>query len=311
MRISMLIKVTCIACALAIGLAACGSGTSTSQAGTPASGQGSSNPSAPNQAAMQMNVSYGPLPDEVLDLCTPQNTSINHPGVILIHGGGWMSGNKSAFDSLCRLLAARGFVAATINYRLAPRYTWPDQLVDSQLAVRWLRSNANQYRLDPQRLCSLGSSAGGHLAVFLGVLTTIHPGDEAGLLANQSPHVSCVVDEFGPVDFTAPLGPGAVTPLHDLFGGATLQSNPTPFRDASPIFDVSSKSVPTLIIQGSRDQLVYPAQSQELLRALQKQGVPVNYISYNGGHGFSGLSRQQLVAIEQQAISFLMKQTQA
>lgn len=306
MRISLLIKITSIACVLVIGLAACDNSTSTTQAGTPAAGQGTSNPGGPNQASIQMDISYGPLPQEVLDLCTPQNSGTTHPGVILIHGGSWTGGEKSDFDTMCSVLAERGFVAATINYRLAPRFTWPNQLVDSQLAVRWLRAHANQYGLDPQRLCSLGSSVGGQLAVFLGVLSTIHPGDQAGLLANQSPKVSCVVDEFGPVDLTAPLGPASVTPLHDLFGGATLQSDPAVYRDASPIFDVSAQSAPTLIIQGSQDQLVYPAQSQELFQALQRNHVPVKYISYDGGHGFSGLTYDQEISYQQQAIAFLV-----
>lgn len=306
MRVSMLVKVTGVMCVLAIGLAGCSGAALTTPVGTPLASQGTPHPTTQFQVTTQMNVSYGPLPDEVLDLCTPQNSTINHPGVLLLHGGGWMSGDKSSYDALCRLLAARGWVAATINYRLAPRYTWPDQLVDSQLAVRWLRAHAAQYGLDPPRLCSWGSSAGGHLAVFLGVLASLHPGDEAGLLTTQSPHVSCVVDEFGPVDLTVPLGPGAVPVLRDLFGGATQESNPAVYRDASPIFAVSSQSAPTLIIQGSQDQVVDPGQSQELFQALQRLRITVDYISYDGGHGFAGLSQHQQAALEQRAISFLV-----
>jgi acetyl esterase/lipase len=289
----MLVKVTGVICVLAIGLAGCSGAAPTTPVGTPPAGRGTPRPTTQFQVTTQMNVSYGPLPDEVLDLCTPKNTTINYPGVLLLHGGGWMSSDKSSYDALCRLLAARGWVAATINYRLVPRYTWPDQLVDSQLAVRWLRSHAEQYGLDPQRLCSWGSSAGGHLAIFLGVLASLHPGDEAGLLTTQSPHVTCIVDEFGPVDLTVPLGPGAVPVLRALFGGATQESNPALYRDVSPIFDVSSQSAPALIIQGSQDQVVDPGQSQKLFQALQKHRIPVDYISYDG-------------APEQRAISFLV-----
>ena len=306
MRVSMRVKVTGIMCVLAIGLVGCSGAVPTTPVGTPPADQGTPHLTSQFQVTTQRNVSYGPLPGEILDLCTPKNTTSTPPGVLLLHGGGWMSGDKSSYDALCRLLAARGWVAATINYRLAPRYTWPDQLVDSQLAVRWLRAHAAQYGLDPQRLCSWGSSAGGHLAVFLGVLASIHPGDEADLLTTQSPHVSCVVDEFGPVDLTVPLGSGAVRVLGDLFGGATQASNPAVYRDASPIFAVSSQSAPTLIIQGSQDQVVDPGQSQELFHALQKHCIPVDYMSYDGGHGFAGLSRHQQAALEQRAISFLM-----
>lgn len=306
MRVLLLVKVTGVVCVLTIGLVGCSGTAQTTPVGTPTTGQSTSHPTTQFQVTTQMNVSYGPLPDEGLDLCAPKHTTINHPGVILLHGGGWMSGDKSSYDALCRLLATRGFVAATINYRLAPHSTWPDQLVDSQLAVRWLRAHAAQYGLDSQRLCSWGASVGGHLAVFLGVLPSIHPGDEASLLTTQSPHVACVVDEFGSVDLTVPLGSAAVPVLLDLFGGATQASDPAIYRDASPIFDVSSQSAPTLIIQGSQDQTVSPGQSQELFRALQRSRVPVHYISYDGGHGFAGLSQQQQNALEQQAISFLV-----
>src|SRR5262249_48619939 len=143
---------------------------------------------------------------ETLDLCRPAHTS-KQPGVILIHGGGWQNGAKAVHDPQCSQLAMRGFVAATINYRLAPQDRWPAPLVDVHLAVRWMRSQANVIGLDPTRLCSYGDSAGGHLAVFLGVLPTIHPGDEATTYANQSPSVGCVVDEFGPVDLATLTGP--------------------------------------------------------------------------------------------------------
>ncbi|HXR64306.1 MAG TPA: alpha/beta hydrolase [Ktedonobacteraceae bacterium] len=260
------------------------------------------------QPAIQSNTAYGPLPDERLDLCKPRNAPGTHPGVVLIHGGGWQSGDKSFFHTMCKNLAAQGFVAATINYRLAPRYTWPAQLVDAQLAVRWLRMHASQVGLDPRRLCAWGQSAGGHLAVFLGTLATIHPGDEANLLADQSPAVSCVVDAFGPVDLTAPLGVSARPLLLGLFGGVTLQNNRPLYRDASPIFDVSSHSSPTMIIQGTRDTLVLPGQSLELQHTLQQNHVFVEYRSYDGTHSYLGLSQQQVATIQSQAIAFLSAQ---
>src|SRR5689334_18158846 len=86
----------------------------------------------------------------------------------------------------CALLASRGFVAATIEYRLAPRNHWPAQLVDAQLAVRYLRSQSGALGLDAGRLCAWGESAGGHLAAFLGVLAGVWPGDEAGLYDGAS-----------------------------------------------------------------------------------------------------------------------------
>ena len=252
---------------------------------------------------------YGPLPGENLDLCFPTNASSLRPGVILIHGGGWTGGNKSTNDGFCSSLASQGFVAAAINYRLTPGYTWPAQLVDAQLAVRWLRAKANLIHLNPQRLCAYGTSAGAHLSIFLGTLATIHPGDEARLLANESPKVSCVVDEFGPTDLTqllsTPYQRSIVLPLmHNL----TLQKDPALYRDASPLFDVTPQSAAMLIIQGTEDTIVPPDQSLALQQSLRQAHIPVQYLSYKGGHGLIGLDQQQKDAIQAQILDFLIAQ---
>jgi acetyl esterase/lipase len=262
-------------------------------------------------AVVQSNVAYGPLPEETLDLCRPRDATGPRPGVILIHGGGWSSGDKSEYAGLCRRLATYGYMAATINYRLTPKHIWPTQLVDAQLAVRSLRANAITYGLDPRRLCSWGFSAGGHLAVFLGVLRTIHPGDQTALYADQSPAVSCVVDEFGPVDLLS-LQPTAFHSqiLRGLFGGAPASEDAAAYRDASPTFDVTAHSAPTLIVQGTQDQLVEAAQSRELWTLLQHAGVPTEYISFDGGHMFSGLSQQQQADITLQEIAFVAQHSQ-
>lgn len=261
------------------------------------------------QVITYSNVHYGPLPDEILDLCLPANAATPRPGIIVIHGGGWTGGGKGTYDGFCSYLASQGFVAAAINYRLAPAHIWPAQLIDVQLAVRWLRSQAHLIKLDPQRICSFGTSAGAHLAIFLGVLATIHEGDEAGVLANESPGVSCVVDEFGPTDLTAPLNTAYQRSiLSALLGAATLQSNPAIYRDASPIFDVSPHSAAMLIVQGDSDNVVPPSQSQELQKKLQQAQVPVQYISYMGGHGLSGLTQEQKDTIQTQVVAFLTTQ---
>src|SRR5690242_5770655 len=110
-------------------------------------------------AEVRRDVAYGPLAEERLDLCRPVGAAGARPGVVLIHGGGWRSGGRGQFAVECALLASRGFVAATIEYRLAPRNHWPAQLVDAQLvdaqlAVRYLRSQSGALGLDAGRLCA-------------------------------------------------------------------------------------------------------------------------------------------------------------
>ncbi len=264
-------------------------------------------PPARYQVEFRPDIAYGPLAEERLDLCLPQGAVDLRPGVILIHGGGWTNGDKGEFVRQCSLLASEGFVAATVNYRLAPAHIWPAQLVDVQLAVRFLRAHASELLLDPARLCSWGVSAGAHLAVFLGVLAQTHAGDQAALLADQSSAVSCAVDYFGIVNLlTYGVTQSQKGLLYLLLGGATPENNQALYEDASPLFLVSAQSAPMLIVQGTQDDVVPPEQSRALQQALQNHQVPVNYLSYAGGHGFSGLSGEQVQALENQSVAFLI-----
>jgi acetyl esterase/lipase len=256
-----------------------------------------------------INVPYGPLSAERLDLCLPTEKAQQHPGVLLIHGGGWTQGSSQGLDAYCIFLAQHGFVVGNMNYRLAetgqPATQWPAQLIDAQLAVRWMRWQAASLNLDPQHLCAWGTSAGGQLAVFLAALKRIQPGAEAQLLSDQAPTVSCVIDAYGPVDLTQPL-PG-IPSITTLFGGATLTSQPLLYRDASPIFALTSETAPILIVQGTQDTTVPPSQSQVLLRTLQRYKVPVQYISYKGGHSFHGLTYQQIMNLNLQILTYLIQ----
>jgi acetyl esterase/lipase len=250
---------------------------------------------------------YGPLPEERLEICRPQRAGGRHPAVVLIHGGSWLQGNLTDYRPMCAMLAARGFVALTINYRLAdsaqPRTQWPAQLVDAQLAVRWLRSRASALGVDPARICALGQSAGAQLAVFLGALHVIHAGDQAARLATYSPAVSCVVDDYGPVDLIS-LNEALTALL-----GSTPAASPARYRDASPVFAVDSRTAPTLIVHGMQDLIVPISQSLELRRVLQAHHVPVQLITYVGGHGLDSLPDQQAQALNARQIAFLVEQT--
>jgi acetyl esterase/lipase len=296
-----------------------GSATSTSATASPTlPALPSASPTPPllppiYRVAVHANINYNglDLQNENLDLCTPLGATGLRPGVILIHDIGAAIEDKSAYASLCSVLASQGFVAAAINFRMYPR-VWPAQLEDAQLAVRWLRAKAGQYNLDPSRLCAWGDSAGAYLSVFLGSLATNYPGDEANLLSNQSPQVSCVVDDFGFVDLTTlPNTAFWQSAFGFLFGqNASGQPLVTPstLHSASPIFSVNAQSAPTYILHGTLDTTVPLTQSQELQRALQQAQVPVSYHTYPGGHSFSELSPQQLNTIKRQIISYLMAQ---
>jgi acetyl esterase/lipase len=256
----------------------------------------------PRNARMLNAISYGPAPEEVADICLPDEAYTNAPAIIFIHGGGWIKGRQSGLDIVCQSAASHGLVGVTIQYRRSSTNSWPSQLEDAQLAVRWLRAHAGDYKVDPQRVCSWGTSAGAHLAVFLGVMQTTRPGDRANLYANEPSTVSCVVDMFGPVDLT---NPGKLQPRVSALIGSN--SDPNTAQDASPLFFVNSRTAPTLIVQGDNDKLVNSAaQSEKLYSALKEHGVSTQMLTYHGGHNFKGLSDDEVAHYDDIALQFVI-----
>lgn len=246
-------------------------------------------------------VSYGPLAAQKLDVCIPVDAN-RAPAVVMIHGGNWRFGDKRGFRGPCRLAALRGVVAASINYRLASDEDnrWPAQIVDVQLAVRWLRANADRFHIDAGHICAWGSSAGAHLAVFAGTAKRTIPGDFANELNRISSAVACVVDDAGPVDLT---DPDYRPPDRQLFGspGRTAELE----RAMSPLFQVGTGDPPTLVVHGRSDPLVPVEQAERLVQALQKSSVPVQAIFHTGGHGIGSLAPEKQRAIVQAEIAFI------
>jgi acetyl esterase/lipase len=255
---------------------------------------------------VRANIAYGPDPAQHLDLCIPPSGfPAGRPAVVMIHGGYWTVGDRQAYASPCRMAAGEGIVAATIDYRLAngdPHNYWPAQAVDAQLAVRWLRTHAAEFGIDPSRICALGDSAGGHIALFLGAVGHTVPGDDAGVLPGVSSQIACVVDNFGPADLTS----NNFWPPDKLLFGGDGQTRPADReRAASPLFLVGSGMPPVMIAQGSEDKNVPIDQSRQLVAALKQNHVPVRMTVFNGGHEFAGLPTKEAVAIIQSEFDFI------
>ena len=140
----------------------------------------------------------GGSPRQRLDLYLPDHAHAPMPAVLWIHGGAWECGDKNPCP--VRDFAERGYVIASIGYRLSDKAAFPSQLQDCKSAVRWLRAYAAEYGIDPTRIGVWGESAGGHLAALLGTTGFTRDFDEGDHL-DQSSEVQCVVNWFGPVDF--------------------------------------------------------------------------------------------------------------
>ena len=224
--------------------------------------------------------------DLKLDLARPAEGTGPFPAVVVIHGGAWRGGNKAMHRDILDRFAARGYVAISPQYRFCPEFVYPAQILDVKAAVRWLKGRAEAEHLDPDRIGAMGFSAGGHLALMLGV-TDADDGLEGDAPEGvPDTRVRAVVNYFGPTDLLATDIPAVSVPLiRDLLGGAPSE-NTDLAKLGSPVHFVTSDDPPILTFQGTKDPLVPYTQALVLLDAMTKVGEPgrVELIA-GGGHG--------------------------
>jgi acetyl esterase/lipase len=225
-----------------------------------------------------------------LDLSRPKEIEGLAPAVVCIHGGGWTAGNRAGWNGLCRQLAERGYIAVTITYRFAPQHPFPAAVNDAKAAVRWLRANAERLKIDPDRIGAMGDSAGGHLSQFLAVTGDVRSFDRDGDNLDQSSRIQCEVNYYGPNDMTRMYGmQSGVDKVVSQFVGGNLAQARHAHIMASPISWVTPEAAPTLIIHGTKDDVVPFDQAIWMRERLHAADVPVELLTIEGaGHGFGG-----------------------
>jgi acetyl esterase/lipase len=225
-----------------------------------------------------------------LDLARPKSGAGPFPAVICIHGGGFRAGKREGYDGLCIRLAQRGYVAMTVSYCLAPKFPFPAAIHDVKAAVRWARANAAKYHIDPDRIGVTGGSAGGHLAQFLGVTGDVQEFEGTGGNAERPSKVACVVNVYGPSDFTKSYGKSVdAAEVLPLFLGGNLHTARRMHIRASPLYWVTPNAAPMLCIHGTEDKYVAHEQAVWMVDRLKAAGVEAELLSLPGaGHGFRG-----------------------
>lgn len=213
------------------------------------------------------------------------------PLVVWIHGGAWRSGSKADVPILP--LVQRGFAITSVDYRLSPVAKFPAQALDLHAAIRFLRANAGAYGIDPDRIATAGSSAGGHLAALVGVSADVEEltGKRKKKEKTDS-QVGAVVSFYGASNLESILpqstahGRSVRVPALELLLGRLPDKEPRLARLASPVAHVDANDPPLLWIHGDADPQMPYAQAIEMRDAYAKVDLPVEMITVEGGlHG--------------------------
>ena len=211
-----------------------------------------------------------------IDLYKHRNLINPAPLLVFVHGGGWKGGKRSDYLVYLIDFAKKGYITATVSYRLKNDSIYPACVQDVSDAMHFLFSNAAKYGYDPNRVAMIGGSAGGHL-----VLMTTYDFKEPAIpldsvyLATRPHKVKCVVDIYGPVDMTTPYS--QTHPLVTGFIGHPYSDKPELYWEASPAKYLRVDLPPTLIFQGTSDNLVPVSQSDTLKARLDRFGVTNEY----------------------------------
>ena len=212
-----------------------------------------------------------------LDAHVPEGSG-PFPTAILVHGGGWVAGDKQQYITyIFQPLSDAGFAWFSINYRLAPKFRFPTDADDVESAIRFIKGNAGKFKVDPRRIALIGESAGGHLVSYIGARN------------KKDVRVGAVVSMYGIHDFVAAAVAWKPLPheLFDLFGITSVNADSAPLLiRASPVTYISKDMPPFLLIHGSKDEDVPYEQSVEMCGKMKKVGARCDLITIEGApHG--------------------------
>ena len=215
------------------------------------------------------------------DFYEPKSDSAraDRPAILAIHGGAWRGGDKAWGEQFAAELCPFGYVVFSINYRLSsePNATWPAQIEDVQNALKYIRANASRYRIDPNRIASLGMSAGGHLATMVALR------DDP---ASPNGRVSVAINLDGEHDMTMPPD-HVMADFEEIL--TAVMGHASPWSDAE-LRDISTVTfarpdVSILTVHGAGDDNVYVTQGERITAELQSKGAETEFVRIDGEEG--------------------------
>ena len=223
------------------------------------------------------------------DVFTPTAGTANGVGVLLIHGGAWMQGDRSQLHGYGVFLGRSGYTSVACEYRLSGEAKWPAQLEDVKLALSWMRANSAQLGIDPDRIAVSGNSAGGHLSLMLAATQDIADFDGTGGHAGVASHVAAAIAFYAPANLGVPASPEHKAPRLEAVVAALFGEDQSieRLRGASPIFYARADFPPTMLLTGNADELVSADESVRMYRALVGAGARAELHVYEGApHAF-------------------------
>jgi acetyl esterase/lipase len=241
------------------------------------------NPPIPENVEFQAGIPYGsgggrPL---LLDLYKPRHQNGKAPALIFIHGGGWKAGARGDYRAYTIWFAQHGYVTATISYRLSHEAHFPAAVEDAKCAVRWMRAEAENLGVDPDRIVVIGGSAGGHLAMMVGYTANDRTLEGTGGHADVSSAVAAVVELYGPYDLETPEGKSAKL-VKGFLGQNAYDNAPELWKQASPAAYLNDGDPATLILHGTIDEIVPISQAEMLSKRLEELNIPHRYLPLKG-----------------------------
>lgn len=253
------------------------------------------------EPSVQSNVVYAMYSGTALlmDVHRPAPGTANGYGIIHVSGSGWTAPMAASAPELklngqslqyAKPLAAAGYTVFVVNHRSLPRFHYPAAVEDVQRAVRFIRKNAAQFGINPNKIGASGGSSGGHLVSMLGTLDGKGNPNDPDPVERESAKVQCVVARAAPTNFFTMSSAGlAFLGMRPPAGKAAEVSQTQEYRtyrDASPFFHITSDDPPFLLMHGDKDESVPFAQSVEMEKALKTAGVPVKFLRIEGAaHG--------------------------